>query len=122
MSSGLGRPLLAVSGSVAAVETLSAGDQRLDCDQVVQHRSVGDPLVAALDGLDDAPMVRVRARGPARRVERFLSTPGVVAGSRAGPVQWIPGGALEDGRLAAYQVESYVTWCGHAQEVIPGPR
>ena len=20
-----------------------------------------------------------------------------------------------------YQVESYVTWCGHAQEVIPGP-
>jgi hypothetical protein len=29
---------------------------------------------------------------------------------------------IEDGRLAAYQVESYVTWCGHAQEVIPGPR
>jgi hypothetical protein len=75
----------------AAVETQGAGDQRLDCDQVVQHRSVGDPLVAALDGLEDAPMVRVRARGPARRVERFLSTPGpplpvlpvlVVAGSR----------------------------------------
>ncbi len=65
-----------MSGSVAAVETLGAGDQRLDCDQVVQHRSVGDPLVAALDGLEDAPMVRVRARGPARRVERFLSTPG----------------------------------------------
>src|SRR5260370_35840695 len=64
MSSGLGGPLLAVSGSVAAVETLGAGDQRLDCDQVVQHRSVGDPLVAALDGLEDAPMGRVRARGP----------------------------------------------------------
>src|ERR1700687_1644531 len=85
MSSGLGGPLLAVSGSVAAVEPLGAGDQRLDCDQVVQHRSVGDPLVAALDGLEDAPMGRVRA------VERFLSTPGpplpvlpvlVVAGSR----------------------------------------
>src|SRR5260370_42069041 len=91
MSSGLGRPLLAVSGSVAAVETLSAGDRRLDCDQVVQHRSVGDPLVAALDGLEGAPMGRVRARAPARRVERFLSTPGpplpvlpvlAVAGSR----------------------------------------
>src|SRR5260370_22125609 len=73
MSSGLGGPLLAVSGSVAAVETLGAGDQRLDCDQVVQHRAVGGPLVAALDGLEDAPVVRVRARGPARRVERFLA-------------------------------------------------
>jgi len=70
---------------------------------------VGDPLVTALDGLEDAPMVRVRARGPARRVERFLSTPGPrfpcslssLWPGGAGPVQWIPGGALEDGRLAA---------------------
>ena len=98
-----------------AVETLGADDQRLDCDQVVQHRSVGDPLVAALDGLEDAPMVRVRARGPARRVERFLQAPRFPCSlsslwpGGAGPVQWIPGGALEDGRLAAYQVESYVT-------------
>lgn len=41
VSSRLGGPLPAVSGSVAALEALGTGDQGLDGDQVIQHRAVG---------------------------------------------------------------------------------
>src|SRR5439155_2532617 len=53
-----------------------AEHESLDRDEMVEHRLSRGGAVAARDRLDDSSMVLMRARGPARRVERLLATLG----------------------------------------------
>src|SRR5215470_9867348 len=50
-----------------------AEHERLDGHQVIEHRLPRGVAVAARDCLENAPVVLMRTRRPARRVERFLA-------------------------------------------------
>src|SRR5262249_56194041 len=49
--------------------------ERLDGDEVIEHRLPRAVAVAARDRLENPPVVLMRARRPARRVERLLAPP-----------------------------------------------
>src|SRR5439155_3168769 len=71
---GLASPWSSARAS-AALRALGrrSAHERLDRDEVVEHRLPRRAAVASGDRLDDPLMILVRARGPARRVEVFLA-------------------------------------------------